>query len=583
MTRYERVMTGAAYWVAFWRKNPHLFAKQYLHLDLRLFQKILLIMMNYCVTFIMIGARGVGKTFLSAIFCVTRAILYPGSKIVIASGTRGQSINVLEKIILELKPNSPELAAEIDEKQSKINGTNAQIVFYNGSYIKVVTASDSARGNRATLLLIDEFRMVQKDVIDTILRKFLTQRRMPRYSELTKQQKEIEYKKERNKTIYLSSAYFTDHWSYTKCTDTFKFMLDPTRRDFVCGLPYQLSISEGLLDGEAVEEEMLETDFNQIKFAMEYEAVFWGNEEGAFFDFNSVAKNRKIKYPMLPEDIATKLKSDTRVRIQPKLPGEKRILSVDIALMASTKHKNDASALHVTQLMPTKASRYSVNLVYTETNEGFRTEQEALRIRKLYEEFDCDYIVLDVKNLGLSIFDMLSTDISDPDTGEIYPALSCCNNQDVAARCVVREAPKVIWAMNGSAKFNSDCALLLREAFRSGRIRLLENEYDGERELTEIKQFGLLSPQDQSALMLPYINTTLLINELVNLRHEENGGFVKLSEKSGMRKDRYSSLSYNYYVAVQLEKDIRRSASSVFSTPVSDFVFRAPKTLRERW
>ena len=54
---------------------------------------------------------------------------------------------MLEKIMLELKPRSDELAAEIDEKQTKINGTNAQIVFKNTSYIKVVTASDSARGN----------------------------------------------------------------------------------------------------------------------------------------------------------------------------------------------------------------------------------------------------------------------------------------------------------------------------------------------------------------------------------------------------------------------------------------------------
>lgn len=57
------------------------------------------------------------------------------------------AINVLEKIILELKPRSRELAAEIDERETKVNGTNAQIVFKNGSYIKVVTASDSARGN----------------------------------------------------------------------------------------------------------------------------------------------------------------------------------------------------------------------------------------------------------------------------------------------------------------------------------------------------------------------------------------------------------------------------------------------------
>ena len=198
MTRYERVMEGAAVWIAFYRANPHRFAKDYLHLNLHLFQKILIIMMNWSSTTVFIGSRGIGKSFLSAVFCVIRCILYPGTKICIASGTRGQSINVLEKIILELKPNSPELAAEIDEKQTKINGTNAQIVFKNSSYIKVVTASDSARGNRANLLLLDEFRMIAKDVIDTILRKFLTQKRMPRYEELTKEERKAEYAKEKN-------------------------------------------------------------------------------------------------------------------------------------------------------------------------------------------------------------------------------------------------------------------------------------------------------------------------------------------------------------------------------------------------
>ncbi len=47
----------------------------------------------------------------------------------------------------ELKPLSAELRLEIDEKQSKINGTEAKLVFKNSSLIKVVTASDSARGN----------------------------------------------------------------------------------------------------------------------------------------------------------------------------------------------------------------------------------------------------------------------------------------------------------------------------------------------------------------------------------------------------------------------------------------------------
>lgn len=60
--------------------------------------------------------------------------------------------------MLELKPRSPELAAEIDEKETKINGTNAQIVFKNSSYIKVVTAGDTARGNIIVIMQINPVR-----------------------------------------------------------------------------------------------------------------------------------------------------------------------------------------------------------------------------------------------------------------------------------------------------------------------------------------------------------------------------------------------------------------------------------------
>ena len=576
MTRREKIMEGAAYYVAFYRKNPHIFAEQYLRLRLRLFQKILLIMMNACNTVVFVGSRGIGKSYLTAVFCVLRCILYPSTKIAIASGTRGQAVNVIEKIMLELVPGSPELAAEIDVKQSRTNGTEARVVFFNTSVIKVVTASDSARGSRCNILLLDEFRLISLDVINTVLRKFLTQRRMPRYDELTDAERQAEYAKEKNKIIFSSSAYFADHWSYTRCMDTLRSMVVPGRKDFVCCLPYELAIKEGLLDPDVVESEMLETDFSEIKHLMEYESIFYNSSEDAFFDFNTVSKNRHIQYPMLPAALSAKLKSNPNIRIQPKTPGEKRLLSADIALMASTRHNNDATAIHITRLIPTKAGRYTVNMVYTEPNEGLRTEEQALNIRRLYEEFDCDYIVLDAKNIGLSILDCLSNDISDPETGEIFPALCCCNNDELAARCVVKDAKKAIWSIFGSARFNSDVALLLREGFKSGRIRLLVNEYDGEEAMNALPGFASMDVQDKTKLLMPYINTTLLINEVVNLKHEETNGLVKISEKSGMRKDRYSSLSYNYYVALQLENDARRKSVRTSNTK-EDFVFRAPR------
>lgn len=580
MDKVTRILNGVAIWCAYYRANPHRFAKDYLHLDLHMFQKILIVMMNWSSTTVFIGCRGIGKSFLSAVFCVIRCILYPGTKICIASGTRGQSINVLEKIILELKPNSPELAAEIDEKETKINGTNAQIVFKNSSYIKVVTASDTARGNRATLLLLDEFRMISKDVIDTILRKFLTQRRMPKYAELTKAQRLAEYDKEKNKTMYLSSAYFVDHWSYTKCTDTKDFMLDDTKHQFVCGLPYQLSISEGLLDAEAVEEEMAETDFNEIKFQMEYEALWYGSTDGSFFDYNSISKNRKIKYPMLPDKLAAKVNNSQLVRIQEKNNGEIRVLSADIALMSSRKNNNDATAIFINQMMPTKAGRYSSSIIYADTCEGLRTDDQALYIRRLYDEYNCDYIVLDTNGLGLGVYDCLAREIVDPDTGEIYPALSCCNNAEMASRCTVIGADKVIWSIKATAQFNSDCAFLLREAFRSGRIRLLATEYDAEDYLSDIRGYSSLSPAEKMQLQLPYIHTTLLIDELTKLQHEEAGGKIKITEKAGMRKDRYSSLSYNFYVATQLENKMSKR-NSIGAEGTDMFVIKPPRNNRK--
>ena len=58
-------------------------------------------------------------------------------------------------------------------------------------------------------------------------------------------------------------------------------------------------------------------------------------------------------------------------------------------------------------------------------------------------------------------------------------------------------------------------------------------------------------------LKLVYVQTSLLVNELINLDHEVRGTNIKIREKSGMRKDRYSSLEYNYYVTQQLALQLR--------------------------
>ena len=63
----------------------------------------------------------------------------------------------------------------------------------------------------------------------------------------------------------------------------------------------------------------------------------------------------------------------------------------------------------------------------------------------------------------------------------------------------------------------------------------------------------------KAMLKVPHYQTSFLIDELINLDHDVSNGLIKVKEKSGMRKDRYSSLEYNYYVVDQIRLKKKRT------------------------
>lgn len=168
------------------------------------------------------------------------------------------------------------------------------------------------------------------------------------------------------------------------------------------------------------------------------------------------------------------------------------------------------------------------------------------------------------------------SDRYDPVYGEVYPALNVVNNEDLAERCKVKNAPKTIYAIKASAKLNSDMALTLRAGFQNGYINLPISETNIEERLSKIRGYGKLSENIQAKMLLPYAQTTLLINELINLTHEMSNGMVKVKERSGMRKDRYSSLEYGYYIIQnELSKELRPESSD--SDLIQQLIIRPAK------
>ena len=553
--KVDRIMQGVDTWCSFYRANPHRFCADYLNINLKLFQVILIYMMNVSNYFMYIASRGQGKSFLVAIFCCVRCILYPETQICIAAKARSQSINVLEKITTILMPNSANLRLEI--KNHSTNANDAFIEFKNGSRIKIITANDSARSNRSNVIVIDEFRMVDLDIINKVIRKFNTAPRQPKY--LNK--KEYAHLTERNKELYLSSAWFKSHWSFEKLKAYCANLINDKKKYFACGLPYQLAIKENLLSADQVADEMSESDFSEISWSMEMECMWFGDDEGSLFTYEDISKTRHIKTPVYPKYLS-ELVSDKKLKIPELAHNERRILSVDVALLASKKHNNDAASIFINSALPTTSNRYISNMIYTENHEGLHTSELSLIIRRLFDMYKCTDLALDVKSIGVSIYDTLAREIHDSELGITYPPLSCCNNQDYADRCNDKTAPKVIWAIQATAQFNNDMYLGLREGFKQGRINLLISEFEAEEILKDIRGYNSLSASDKLKLQLPYIHTTLLINELINLTYESKGTNIKVSEKSGMRKDRVSSVGYNYYVQCQLERKLKPNKQS---------------------
>lgn len=565
--KQQKIMETVAWRAGYYRNNPHRYVVDVLGLSLKWFQQILLwCMMHY--NFVMyLAARGQGKTYLTALFCCVRCILFPGTKIVVSSGTLKQANEVLLKIQDDFMKQSSILRSEIEK--CNIGQNDASIYFKNGSWIKTRTSSENSRSARANCIVVDEFRMVDETVINTVLRKFLTSPRQPKYL----QKPEYAHMQERNKEIYMSSAYFKSSWAYRKAQSYTLNFFDDTKKYFICGLPYQVSVREGLLSRSQLEDEMSEADYNELVQQMEMECLWFGDTDGSLFKFDELTSRRRLRKAFPPLSFC-----NDKITI-PKLTATgKRILSIDVALMQSTKKKkNDASAIFINDLIQVNDTAYQSNFVYGETFEGLKTDELGMIVMKYFYEYQCTDLVLDTNGIGLGVYDFITKDQICQENGKRYQAMTCINDKDMAERCKVRDANKVVWSVKANANFNNEICVLLRNGIQNGKINFLIPEQDADSSLKETyKGYFKMSPTEQAKLKMSYIQTTFAVYELIKLDHEVKNGNIKVKEVEGMRKDRYSSIAYSYWCACQLELKLKPKTQDTQSL-VSKLTIRKAK------
>lgn len=561
-------------WITYYRRNPSRFVEHYFGIVLHLYQHIILYLMEFCPSFCIVAARSAAKSFLIAVFACKEAVLRPGARIVVASATKKQArLIVSEKIKKELLPKSPLLAAEIDS--FKDNQNEIEVVFKNGSSIVVVAANENARGYRATVMIYEEFRMIAKNIIDSVLSPFLFVRqadylKFPEYSNMVEEPKEV----------YISSAWYQSHWMWKLIQTMTKDML-VNHTSCVIAMDYSIALKHKIKTRNFLIKERKKLD--PISWAIEYENQMIAENAKSFFSYDQLNRNRRLKrafYPRRNDEVLLRQKNKYDI---PKQVGEIRILSCDIAMEGG--NDTDNSIYSCIRLLP-ESQEYKVmdtqgehleikrgyrrQVSYMEAVHGGETTKQAIRIKQLYTDFNADYCVLDGRNAGISVYDMLAKVLYDEERNIEYKPWKCMNDEKVASRIQIAGAEENVYIIKAQLETNSSIAESMRNALNSGMIDLLISNTEAVDEIsTFFPEYATADVDTQLFFERPYLETVALINEMIDLEYErgEQTGLIKIVNNNN-RKDRYTSVSYGNYFAQTLEHDMLSDSSEYEYTPL---------------
>jgi len=135
------------------------------------------------------------------------------------------------------------------------------------------------------------------------------------------------------------------------------------------------------------------------------------------------------------------------------------------------------------------------------------------------------------------------------------------NDDKMQERSFDKNAVPLIYSIKvagaSGTQANHEMANYTKTQFEKGKIKLLCSEIEGRDYLIDNEKSLKLDRDESNRMIASYFQTTRLIYEMTNLEMEIKGGYIKLTEPSGQRKDRYSSLSYPLIYIKGLEAKMR--------------------------
>lgn len=408
----------------------------------------------------LLGSRGLGKSFLLALYAMFRALLNQGSKIVIV-GAAFRQAKVVFDYCQEIWENAPLLRdlVGVDKRNGPRRDVDRCTLRMEDSLIVALPlgTGEKIRGQRANIIICDEFASVPVDIFETVVRGFAAvsmspieklqhEARKQAIKELGLWKPELDETNHNglvsNQTIISGTAYYSfnhfyEYWKRYKTviesrgdrellSDLFKGEVpdDFNWKDYsVIRVPVDM-LPPGFMDKKQIAQ--AKATMHVGTYHMEYGATFPSDSNGFFK--RSLVESCVVGRP----GKAITLPSCGEVRFHAVLRGEQNrqyVMAVDPA------SERDNFSIVVLEVWP---DHRRIVFCWTTTRgrfkekakRGLTQEQDFYRfccrkIRDLLKAFPCSRVAIDTQGGGIAVIEALQ-DSSTLGHGErpIYPVVT---------------------------------------------------------------------------------------------------------------------------------------------------------------
>ena len=562
--RIEAILPVVRQYIAFWREYPDIFVdfmvrgmapenKDDNTFHFYFYQRVFLRAVMRHQYVYAVFPRAYSKSFLSVMALMIRCILFPRSNLFVTSGGKEQAASILHDKVQEICQLIPAFNREIDWRRGKtLEGKDkVKYQFKNGSVLDNVAARESSRGQRRHGGLVEECVGVDGQILQEVIIPIMAIARRAMYG--TVHQEETINKSQ----IYVTTAGWKNTFPYDKLISFLVRMIMQPERCIILGGTWRTPVEVGLQSKTFIKDQKDEGTYNEASFEREYESRWSGSVENAFFSSEMFDRARILNQP--EEQASARVKNGYY------------IISVDVGRKGCD---TVAMIWHVNPQVQGDSIKKLVN-IYTLTDEHF--EDQAIMLKKLYYKYKARRIVIDANGLGIGLVDFLVRPQIDPDTNDVYPDFGVYGGTQDDAVSSYKKYRTVdceydaLYLLKANVPINSEAHSNAQVQLSSGKVKMLIDERVAKQKLLGTKVGQNMKPEERAEYLKPFTLTSILKEEMMNLREENEGINILLKQANkGIKKDKFSAFEYGLYYIKQ-EEDSKKKKKRFTA---KDFMFK---------